>query len=620
MKSVFRNISKKKAIRVAMLIICDICIVNISAFLSIFLRFEMNVANIPENFFNNFISTIPIVSVLAVFLFFVFGLYNSLWEFAGIKEVFRISVAVVTLCLMHFIIGAVFHFLMPKSCYFIELMIMAPLIIISRFCYRFIRALRHEYNTKTRGASANIKNIMVIGAGEAGSIIIRDIEKSGMFYTSRVACVIDDDLNKVGSSILGVKIVGTRNDIITAAQKFNIDEIIFAVPSINNEERAKIFSICRDTGCQLKTLPGLYQLLDSEFGVEALKNVEVEDLLFRDSIEIDLEGVMDYVKDKVVLVTGGGGSIGSELCRQISLCLPKQLIIFDICENGAYDIQMELNKSHPELNLVTLIGSVRDTKRINAVFEKYRPDVVYHAAAHKHVPLMEDSPNESVKNNIFGTLKTVQAADRFGVKRFVLISTDKAVNPTSIMGATKRVCEMIAQAYNARSKTEFVAVRFGNVLDSSGSVIPLFKKQIEYGGPVTVTHPDVIRYFITISEAVSLVLQAGAFANGGEIFALDMGRPVRIVELAENLIKLSGYTPYVDIDIEFVGLRPGEKLHEEMLMDEEMLVGTENKLIHIGKPIEFDEKALFESLSELYVQMMDDSVNIREMIMKIVST
>ena len=398
------------------------------------------------------------------------------------------------------------------------------------------------------------------------------------------------------------------------------DRIYIAIPSASAKERKAIIEICRETGCQVKILPGIYQLINGEVSIAKLRNVEIEDLLGRDPIRVNLDEIMGYVSGKVVLVTGGGGSIGSELCRQVASHNPKQLIIFDIYENNAYDIQLELKEKYPDLDLVVLIGSVRNTHRIETVFEKYRPDIVYHAAAHKHVPLMEDSPNEAIKNNVFGTYKTAKAADKYGTKRFVLISTDKAVNPTNIMGASKRMCEMVVQMMNARSKTDFVAVRFGNVLGSNGSVIPLFKKQIEQGGPVTVTHPDIIRYFMTIPEAVSLVLQAGAYAKGGEIFVLDMGEPMKILDLAKNLIRLSGYEPDVDIPIIFTGLRPGEKLYEELLMDEEGLQDTPNKLIHIGKPIEFDMERFEEQLEELYPIANQDGDRIREAVMKIVTT
>ena len=460
---------------------------------------------------------------------------------------------------------------------------------------------------------------MIVGAGTSGSVILKEMTTSSL-VNGCVVCFVDDDKNKAGKFLNGVPVAGNRNDIPRLAEEYKIDEIYIAIPSASAKERKAIIEICRETGCQVKILPGIYQLINGEVSIAKLRNVEIEDLLGRDPIRVNLDEIMGYVSGKVVLVTGGGGSIGSELCRQVASHNPKQLIIFDIYENNAYDIQLELKEKYPDLDLVVLIGSVRNTHRIETVFEQYRPDIVYHAAAHKHVPLMEDSPNEAIKNNVFGTYKTAKAADKYGTKRFVLISTDKAVNPTNIMGASKRMCEMVVQMMNARSKTDFVAVRFGNVLGSNGSVIPLFKKQIEQGGPVTVTHPDIIRYFMTIPEAVSLVLQAGAYAKGGEIFVLDMGEPMKILDLAKNLIRLSGYTPDVDIPIVFTGLRPGEKLYEELLMNEEGMQDTPNKLIHIGKPIEFDMERFEGQLEELYVTANEDGDGIREDVMRIVGT
>ena len=460
---------------------------------------------------------------------------------------------------------------------------------------------------------------MIIGAGEAANLIIRDIV--GSRYTHmQIKCIIDDDPNKQGRYIQGIKVVGGREKIKQSVDAFAIDEIFIAMPSVSKSVISDIIEICKDTTCKLRTLPGVYQLVNGEVNVSQLKDVDVEDLLGRDPIAVDLESILGYVQDRCVLVTGGGGSIGSELCRQIAAHKPSRLIIVDIYENNAYDIQQELKHKFPTLDMVVLIASVRNTKRMNRIFEQYRPDIVYHAAAHKHVPLMEDSPNEAIKNNVFGTWKTAQAAAFYGTKKFVLISTDKAVNPTNIMGASKRICEMIIQIFNKHYDTEFVAVRFGNVLGSNGSVIPLFKRQIESGGPVTVTHPDIIRYFMTIPEAVSLVLQAGAYAKGGEIFVLDMGKPVKILDLAKNLIRLSGYKVGEDIAIEFTGLRPGEKLYEELLMEEEGLQETENKLIHIGKPIEIDEEQFFLQLKKLKEISQDEEEDIRMVIKEIVPT
>ena len=460
---------------------------------------------------------------------------------------------------------------------------------------------------------------MIIGAGEAANMIIKEI--LGSRYTSMcIRCIIDDDPNKHGRYIQGIKVIGGRDKIKEAVDTFSVDEIFIAMPSVPKSVTSAIIDICKDTNCKLRTLPGMYQLVNGEVNVSQLKDVEVEDLLGRDPIVVDLDSILGYVQDRCVLITGGGGSIGSELCRQIASHKPSKLIIVDIYENNAYDNQEDWKQKDPQLEWVVLIASVRNTKRMNSIFEKYKPDIVYHAAAHKHVPLMEDSPNEAIKNNVFGTWKTAQAAATYGAKKFVLISTDKAVNPTNIMGASKRICEMIVQTFNRHYDTEFVAVRFGNVLGSNGSVIPLFKRQIEMGGPVTVTHPDIIRYFMTIPEAVSLVLQAGAYAKGGEIFVLDMGAPVKILDLAKNLIRLSGYKVDEDIKIEFTGLRPGEKLYEELLMDEEGLQETENKLIHIGKPIEIDEMRFFKQLDELNKATQSECADVKQIIKEIVPT
>lgn len=459
----------------------------------------------------------------------------------------------------------------------------------------------------------------MIGAGEAANAIIKEIVNSN-FSTMVIKCIIDDDKGKWGRYIQGIKVAGGRDKIVECADVYEVDEIIVAMPSASRGDIKNILEICKDTNCKLRSLPGMYQLVNGEVNVSKLRDVEVEDLLGRDPICVDMDSILGYVQGKIVLVTGGGGSIGSELCRQVAQHKPKQLIILDIYENNVYDMQQELRMKYPELDLVVLIASVRNTNRMNWIFSNYRPDIVYHAAAHKHVPLMEDSPTEAIKNNVFGTFKTAQAAAMSGVKRFVMISTDKAVNPTNIMGASKRICEMIIQTFNKHYDTEFVAVRFGNVLGSNGSVIPLFKKQIAEGGPVTVTHPDIIRYFMTIPEAVSLVLQAGAYAKGGEIFVLDMGDPVKILTLAENLIRLSGFRVGEEIKIEFTGLRPGEKLYEELLMEEEGMKDTANKMIHIGKPIELDEQEFFAQLKELKDECMIESSDIRPLIRKIVPT
>lgn len=564
-------------------------------------------------------------SALLVFSFYLFKIYSVLWRFSRLMDITRVLVAVIVASGALFIsqmavFGRAYGFSIFLLSYFLNCIFTSAFrLALKKIMLNM--ADKGESDDKVGSAGLN-GNIMIIGAGSAASMIINELNSHSRFKFSKIKCVIDDDPAKKGTYISGIKVVGGRNVILEHVEKYHIDIILFAIPSCTNDQKYEILNICQQTSCELKTVPSIYQLIDggNEGLASKIRNVEIEDLLGRESAVLDINSIIDYVSGKTVLVTGGGGTIGSELCRQIAAHSPKRLIVFDIYENNAYDIQNELKRSYPDLELITLIGSVRDSKRLNCIFEKYRPDIVYHAAAHKHVPLMEDSPNETVKNNVFGTLKTVQCADRYGVGKFVLISTDKAVNPTNIMGASKRICEMIIQAYNNRSDTEFVAVRFGNVLGSNGSVIPLFKKQIEAGGPVTVTDPDIIRYFMTIPEAVTLVLQAGASARGGEIFVLDMGKPVKILTLAENLIKLSGFTPYKDIDIKFIGLRPGEKLYEEMLMAEEGLTETENRMIHIGKPIEFDEQELFEALDEMRIRMYDDNADIRELVHRVVDT
>ena len=505
---------------------------------------------------------------------------------------------------------------LPKTVYFMQFCFMLLGVTASRFIYRLLRI----FLKREKHLEGSVR-IMIIGAGEAANTLLREFQDSRYLTNQDVVCIIDDDSAKWGRYIRGVKVVGGRDSIKEYAKRYNIDQIIFAIPSIENAEKSKILNICKDTDCELKIVPGVYQMVDGEINVKDIRNVDVLDLLGRDPITVDMDSIMGYVSGKTILVTGGGGSIGSELCRQLASHNPKLLIIFDIYENNAYDIQQELKKSMPNVHIETLIGSVRNEEKMDNLFKKYRPDIVYHAAAHKHVPLMEDSPNEAVKNNVIGTWNVAKMADRYKAEKFVLISTDKAVNPTNVMGATKRICEMIVQMYAEASETGFVAVRFGNVLGSNGSVIPLFKKQIEAGGPVTVTHPDIIRYFMTIPEAVSLVLQAGAYAKGGEIFVLDMGDPVKIDDLAKNLIRLSGYTLGVDMNIEYTGLRPGEKLYEELLMDEEGLQDTANKLIHIGKPIIIEDKMRFyDNLRRLKILAYSEVEDIRPVIMNIVPT
>lgn len=594
-----------------------------AAVVSIFVSFKLS--GIPEvtKGGNIFVFSLLIWPTLLVLSFYIFKTYSVLWRFSRISDLLRIFIGMVVALGALFICQmAVYGKAISAPAMLLTFFLTFFLTVVFRLCMKDIILRVSSRETDEKTSADKLKgNIMIIGAGCAASMIINEL-RDNKVNNCKFKCAIDDDPAKKNTYILGIKVYGDRNSIIEAAEKFQIDTILFAIPSCNNKEKGEILNICKETGCELKIVPSIYQMMNSgEKGIsKKIRKVQIEDLLGREPISLDINRIIDYVAGRTVLVTGGGGTIGSELCRQIAEHDPKRLVIFDIYENNAYDIQNELRRKYPELDLVTLIGSVRDSKRIESVFKTYRPDIVYHAAAHKHVPLMEDSPNEAIKNNVFGTLKTVRCADKYGVKKFVLISTDKAVNPTNIMGASKRMCEMIIQSYNKRSETEFVAVRFGNVLGSNGSVIPLFKKQIEAGGPVTVTDPDIIRYFMTIPEAVTLVLQAGASAKGGEIFVLDMGKPVKILTLAENLIKLSGFTPHKDIKIEFIGLRPGEKLYEEMLMAEEGLKETENKLIHIGQPIEFDENEFFTALDNLRKAMYDDSVDMRAIVSDIVPT
>lgn len=596
-----------------MLVLMDIIFINISSFLALWIRFNLRVEDIPPEY-STIVWEAAIPNTLVTLgIFAIFRLYTVLWRFASIKELIYIMEA----CLGSVLFNILFHFLtyrdVYRSYFVIYVTALFLLTCVSRFSYRIFRLL---YRGNIHGRK--VRNTMIIGAGETCNVVMNELELS-LELDAKIRCIIDDNTKKQGTYIHGVKVVGGREDIMKYVEKYNIDEIIIAIPSADMRERQKILEICQQAeNCDLKILPGVYQLVNGEVSVSKLRNVEIDDLLERDPVQITMERICRYVSDKVVLVTGGGGSIGSELCRQIAANGVKQLIILDIYENNAYEIQQELKSQYPNLDLVILIGSVRNGRKLNSIFAKYRPDIVYHAAAHKHVPLMEDSPNEAIKNNVFGTYKTALAADRYGVHKFVLISTDKAVNPTNIMGASKRMCEMIVQMFNNRSNTEYVAVRFGNVLGSNGSVIPLFKKQIEAGGPVTVTHPDIIRYFMTIPEAVSLVLQAGASAKGGEIFVLDMGKPVKIVDLAKNIIRLSGYTPGVDMEIKYTGLRPGEKLYEELLMDEEGLESTANQLIYIGKPIQFDEEEFLKDLEDLYREAYAETDSMKAIVHKIV--
>ena len=615
-------------------------------FLALWLRFDCAISRIGTPYLDAFLRFVPIYTVFSIAVFLILRLYNSLWRFASYRELIRVITASLITAVFHIIFITILFRRMPISYYFFGALIQFVLVLGIRFSYRFILLLRQN-----QVKDEPMKRVMLIGAGAAGQMILRDLHHAEI-RRDKVVCIIDDNPNKWHRDIDGVPVVGGRDDILSAVQNYKVDKIYLAIPSISAGERRDILNICKETDCELKNLPGIYQLVSDTVTVKEMKDVSIEDLLGREPICADMTEAYEMIHGKVVMVTGGGGSIGSELCRQIAAHDPKQLIIFDVYENNAYEIQLELKENYPTLDLVTLIGSVRDSRRMFQVFEDYRPQIVYHAAAHKHVPLMEDSPNEAIKNNAIGTYKTAYAAMIHGCERFVLISTDKAVNPTNIMGASKRLCEMIVQSFDAKIRegkageipqlfthegqenadkdgtgrvfenihTEFVAVRFGNVLGSNGSVVPIFQKQIEKGGPVTVTHPDVIRYFMTVPEAVSLVMLAGSLAKGGEIFVLDMGSPVKIDTLARNLIKLSGFKPDVDIKIEYTGLRPGEKLYEEKLMAEEGLRKTKNDLIFVGCPIPFEINPFLDQLEELMKASYSNRKSIRTLVKQMVST
>lgn len=595
--------------------IADALLINAAAFLALFVRFEFDFEQLRQSGYMDGLVTYSWLNTLgSLLIFYLMKLYDSLWEFASTAELVRVFIASVISAGVCVVGMMMLKISMPRSFVLLYAGALTALCSALRLVYRELRRARMRSDGGIRQ-----KRTMLIGGGQAGSMVLREFQFSA-HSENNVVCIIDDDRSKHGSYMRGVKIVDGRDDILQMAEKYGVEEIVLAIPSASRRERLDILDICHLTGCSLRTLPGLYQLANGEVSIQSIKHVDIEDLLGRDTVKTDLNEVKAYVQDKVVLVTGGGGSIGSELCRQAAAMGPKQLIVFDIYENNAYDLQMELRHRPPELDLVVLIGSVRDETRVNNIFAKYHPDLVCHAAAHKHVPLMEDSPFEAIKNNVFGTYNVARAADRFGTQRFILISTDKAVNPTNVMSASKRICEMVVQTVNERSKTEFVAVRFGNVLGSAGSVIPLFRKQIKEGGPVTVTHKEVIRYFMTIPEAVQLIFQANAYANGGEIFVLDMGEPVKIDDLARNMIRLSGFEPDVDIKIEYTGLRPGEKLYEELLMSGEGLKKTKNDLIYIGSEVDFDKAEFEESLMELKAINETSERELRDKIAQIVPT
>lgn len=629
------------------LIICDFIIIHLAYFLALWFRFDCVFSSIPRDYLHAYAVFIMPFAVASIFLFWLMKMYQSIWKYASYMELTHTVIGSLGSSALHVILISIFVQKMPISYYLLGAFFQLTLLLVPRFSYKLFHLLAAMQSRK----GTDLGRIMIIGAGQAGQMILRDIRNTRALK-DQVVCFIDDDTEKWGRSIDGVPIVGGRDDILTAVETLRVTKIFVVIPSAKVEDKKEIINICNEAGCELKQLPGMYQFVLGQISVSAMKDVSVEDLLGREPIRADLEEVFAFINGKTVLVTGGGGSIGSELCRQVAAHRPKQLIIFDVYENNAYDIQLELKKKHPELDLVVLIGSVRDSRRMFGVFAKYRPQIVYHAAAHKHVPLMEDSPCESIKNNAIGTYKTAYAAMANGCERFVLISTDKAVNPTNIMGASKRLCEMIIQSFDSMIKagkadklpllythaehpdesgawknisldgvkTEFVAVRFGNVLGSNGSVIPLFKRQIAEGGPVTVTHPDIIRYFMTIPEAVSLVMLAGTYAKGGEIFVLDMGSPVKIETLARNLIKLSGFKPDEDIKIVYSGLRPGEKLYEEKLMAEEGLKKTDNDLIHIGCPIPFDVPEFLGKLEHLMQLAYRNDESICKTVEEMVST
>ena len=604
---------KEKAILVGTL---DLVTILGSYFLALLLRFDFLFSSIDPSYVEGFLRSILPWAAVTIAVFYVCRLYHSIWSLASTAELLAILRAYLILLPVYWVLKVVLKLHMPRSYYVVGFIINFCMTTGMRFSYR---VLRTQINDIRHGGRA-VERIMLIGGGAAGQMLIKEMQNSSR-VNAKICCVIDDNPNKKGRFIEGIEIVGNRYDIVNMAKKYRIDTIIYAIPSNDLKERTAILNICKETQCRLRTIPGMYQLVNDEVRVSMLRDVDIADLLGREQVSVNNDEILTSIKGLTVLVTGGGGSIGSELCRQIAKANPRQLIIFEIYENNGYEIQQELKRRYPELNLVTLIGSVRNTSRINDVMKTYRPDVVFHAAAHKHVPLMEDSPNEAIKNNVFGTYKTAMAAAENGVHKFVLISTDKAVNPTNIMGASKRLCEMVVQMMDRRyADTSFVAVRFGNVLGSNGSVIPLFKKQIAEGGPVTVTDKRVIRYFMTIPEAVSLVLQAAYYATGGEIFILEMGDPVKIDDMARNLIRLSGFTPDVDIPIVYTGLRPGEKLYEELLMGEEGMQETANRKIHIGKPIEMDDAWFMDKLRELDEASRAESDDIRRLVSEVVPT
>lgn len=613
-KPFFLNKWDISKVYIVLLVVFDIFAINASSILAMMLRFNGTLNIVPEHYYQPIIANMPLNTLFTIGVFALFKLYRSVWRYVSTQETVIILIASAISSMANLGIYFVKGVFMYRSYFILYWVFLAGLVIFSRYAYRLMR-----YTYRAGKRAENKSNIMIVGAGDACYLAMHEIENS-MKLNGKVRCIIDDDEKKHGTYIRRKRVVGGRDMIEAAVEKYDIDIIIIAMPSVGRKEVSEIVKICNRTNCDINILPGVYQLMKGDVQVQRIRTVQIEDLLGREVVDVKDEQVRNLIYNKVVLVTGGGGSIGSELCRQVAANEAKRLIIVDIYENSTYEIQRELATEYPELDLVVLIGSVRDEARMNHIFETYKPEIVFHAAAHKHVPLMEDSPNEAIKNNVFGTYDVCKAADKYRVKKFVLISTDKAVNPTNIMGASKRMCEMIVQTFNKKSNTEFVAVRFGNVLGSNGSVIPFFKKQIEKGGPVTVTDPNIIRYFMTIPEAVSLVLKAGSSAKGGEIFVLDMGEPVKIDDLARNLIKLSGLKPGEDIEIKYTGLRPGEKLYEELLMSEEGLTKTDNELIYIGKPISFNEAEFENELKELYEEAHNENRDVRLSVQRIVRT
>ncbi|MDY2819413.1 MAG: nucleoside-diphosphate sugar epimerase/dehydratase [Hominisplanchenecus sp.] len=611
-KDVVRN--KEMVLRGGALMFLDALIIIISMAGALWIRFDFHFGDISQEFIETVHDYLPVNIIVTILIYLIFKLYTSLWRFAGAEEMKNVILAGILSTAVQTIGMKAGGFAIPRSYPFLYLLLLVCLTVISRFSYRFLRLFYHNVQNMRK---KKVMRTMIVGAGAAGYMIAREMKRS-KHLNKKVCCIIDDSASKIGTYLQGIPIVGGKEKIPYFAEKYEIEEIVIAIPSLTHAAQQELLDICQQTTCKILILPGVYQLINEEVSVSMLREVQIEDLLGREPVNLEMEEIMDYVQDKVILVTGGGGSIGSEICRQLAMHHPKKLIIFDIYENNAYEIQNELKKKYPELDLEVLIGSVRNQKRVDTIFETCHPDLVYHAAAHKHVPLMEDSPNESIKNNVMGTWNVAHAADHYGAKKMVLISTDKAVRPTNIMGASKRLCELVIQSFAQDSKTEYAAVRFGNVLGSNGSVIPLFKKQIAEGGPVTVTHPDIIRYFMTIPEAVNLVLQCGALARKGEIFILDMGEPVKILDLAKKMIRLSGYIPDEDIKIEFTGLRPGEKLYEELLIDEENLKETTNKRIFVIQQTKVDSEKLKQDIHLLIEHAFEEAEDIREQVQRLV--